>query len=309
MSKYQAPGKISRDVVKAYFSERGYTVESLGQLWRHLTGRLTRGDQSYFVKIAMSEPIGGLTSQEASWYQQVGRRLEKADQSFTVPTLYETGKLTFPDGSKRFFYVSEFIESSPLATKYPPKLRDLASWIERIADATMFIQCLKGIELHKPNDKPPAEKVAGYLRIYKQWMAESDYDLSDVMTLASELPRTYWPGSNHGDFVPWHMLERGSSFVLIDAEHASLTKPRYYDVAYFYHRVYTAAESPELAKAYLRAFTERLSEGEQEKFNAAFRAVLAGRVIGGYWDLKQERRFETPYHASLRRDLLQGTLL
>lgn len=305
---YRDPGSFDQDVFRNHLQEKGYQVESLEQLWRHVTGRAVRDGRQYFFKAATSESIGKLTAVEPAWYRQVSDRLTP-DVPFIVPEVAQEGTVEMPDGTGRYFYVCDFIEGAQLATKYPPNVRNLGDWIERIAKSVVFLQGLHGITVKgKPADPAPG-RADGYQKKFREWAEESGLDLSDLLAIAAELRQTYEPAHNHGDFVPWHMLEADKRFVLIDAEHASVTKPKYYDIAYFYHRVYTAAKSPALAKAFLRAANNELPKREQAAFMKKFRPVLAGRTIGGFWDLKQGDRTDISFHDALRRDVLRDDIL
>lgn len=308
MSKYRNPGVVDRSVVTDYVTKAGYQVESLEQLWRHVTGRLERKGRPYFLKVATSESIGELTSVEPDWYRQVSTRLTP-DIPLEVPVVAEEGTLKMPDGTSRYFYISSFAAGPQLATKYPPKVRNLGSWIDRIAQSVVFLQGLEGIQVKGKSLTPAKEKIEGYEKKFHEWAEESGVDFSDLLKIARELRQTYEPAFNHGDFVPWHMLEADERFVLIDAEHASISKPKYYDVAYFYHRVYTAAMSPDLAKAFLRAVSDQLPKPERNAFMRKLRPVLAGRVIGGYGDSKQGDRTDVSFHDALRQDVVRNDLL
>lgn len=308
MNKYREPGKVSRAAVTKQLIKMGYTVESLEQLWRHLTGRVERDGQPYFLKVATSEAIGKLTAIEPDWYQQMNERLVDTKQPFRTPAVHESGMLTMPDKSTRFFYISDFIDGQQLATKYPPDTRNLADWLDRIAEVTIFMLNCKGFTSSKP-EVNRSERIKAYRERYRKWAEEAGENLDDLIEVADSLPDTYESRMNHGDFVPWHMLQDGERFVLIDAEHAGVKKPKYYDTAYFYHRVYTAAESPELAKKYLAALSERLSAGERKNLIDELRPILAGRAIGGYWDFAQGDKSERSYHDALRKDIVENSLV
>lgn len=112
-------------------------------------------------------------------------------------------------------------------------------------------------------------------------------------------------GVSHGDFVPWNMIREGDRIVLIDGEHGSAKTPRYYDVAYLYHRLYTLVGRPDLADRYLRAVVSGFDSDELARFHDFFPHVLASRTIGGYFDAKNDgTSFE--YHDRLRDEVLAG---
>lgn len=115
-------------------------------------------------------------------------------------------------------------------------------------------------------------------------------------------------GVNHGDFVPWHMIRQADGrFALIDGEHGSAQTPRYYDIAYFYHRVYTKLENPNLAEAYLSEIVRRLPEKESGMFREFFPLLLASRIIGGFFDAKHDRT-DFQYHDRLLEKFLRENI-
>ena len=92
------------------------------------------------------------------------------------------------------------------------------------------------------------------------------------------------PRLQHGDFVPWHIYRTGeNAYVLVDSEHASLLKPRFYDLAYLYSRLWTRLHAPEAARAVVRSFLTE-SSVERSGFLAAFLPILTQRSIGMHAD-------------------------
>ncbi|MFO0417607.1 MAG: phosphotransferase, partial [Pseudomonadota bacterium] len=109
-------------------------------------------------------------------------------------------------------------------------------------------------------------------------------ELEELRTLVDPLRDSYEPHISHGDFVPWHVIIDDERRILIDGEHGWSGRPRYYDLAYFYHRLATSAASPELARLFLAEFRDELPDLERAQFNDRFVPILAARSIAGFCD-------------------------
>lgn len=137
-------------------------------------------------------------------------------------------------------------------------------------------------------------------------------ELAPVVQIAEEIRHNYLAAINHGDVTPWHMLKVSKrKFCLVDGEMASSVLPCYYDLAFFYQRVFTVARQPEFARAVVSAVREGLSKQQRREFDQRFRFVMAERIMGSYWDhicaaKKSEKTLK--YHRLLRQALLNNNL-
>ena len=104
--------------------------------------------------------------------------------------------------------------------------------------------------------------------------------------------RFVYPALQHGDFVPWHMFQIDDKTIgVVDGEHASLIKPRFYDLAYLYTRLYTKASSPDAAKKVLRLFL-KTSGTKRGHFFRAFLPVATLRSFGVLFDSINDNRYQ-----------------
>lgn len=97
------------------------------------------------------------------------------------------------------------------------------------------------------------------------------------------------PRFQHGDFVPWHLFsveQEGQEplWISFDGEHAGTLKPRLYDLAYSYSRLFTRARDSVTASRLLGEFIARSNNGSVDEFYEAFLPVLMTRSIGMFLD-------------------------
>jgi aminoglycoside phosphotransferase (APT) family kinase protein len=114
------------------------------------------------------------------------------------------------------------------------------------------------------------------------------------------------PAFQHGDFVPWHLFAiNGQQLVLFDGEHASLVKPRFYDLAYLYSRLYTRSQAPASARKILSGYIEQAGHNP-DHFAHAFLPVITLRALGMHADAYADRQHFD--YAPAARDLLDRCL-
>jgi hypothetical protein len=306
---YRKAEALEKKDVADFFSKKGYRVLEIQQLWRHVHGKLEKDNKIYFFKMSSTETIGERTQNETLWNKQIGALIKESQiDCFDVPEIYDTG-----DYHGKFYYLSSFHDGPMLATKTPLNTEKLVEWLDKIVATNIFFLSLRGDELQLNRDRKPVKMDdywSAYLQKLQSWYHEVEDQLSpELLKAVNEFKSTFEPGVNHGDFVPWHMIKDGEKFILIDGEHASTQAPRYYDACYFYHRLYTSAQNPELAKTYLRKLRQALPEAERTRFDIMIRPILAARIIGGFWDAKTDGQTDVSYHQKLKDDFLQGKLL
>ena len=306
---YRKSEALGKNEIENYFSKKGYDVLDLQQIWRHVHGKLKKDNKIFFLKMASTLDIGEKTQNETLWNNQIGNLIEKAGVDyFDVPHIHEVGKY---DG--KFYYLSSHHDGAMLASKNPPNTGNLEQWTDKIIKSNLFFLSLQKQDLSFKRDQDSIssqDKWDEFFQRVQSWYHEvEEHQLREIFKEVKNLKTTFEPSVNHGDFVPWHMIEEGEKFILIDGEHVSTQSPKYYDVCYFYHRLYTSAQNPGLAKLYLSKFRDQLSEGEKNKFDLAIKPILATRIIGGFWDAKTDKQKDISYHNKLREDFLKNNLL
>lgn len=297
-------------------SQAGFEVIEHTKPWRFVRGTAKKNGATYFFKISPDDPeLAQRLQKQASFDQIIGQEIDKASVKppFRVPQVVQT---RFTDTSN--WMISEHFAGDLLATWTPAREpKSLENWLDKITDALVFLDSLISNNIQLVNDPPSTktfnERMVTFMQKWseeplkqKLITVEELVNLTQIMADAPILPEQL----QHGDFVPWHMIDLGNSFGLIDSEAASTHKARFYDVAYFYHRIFTKLWQPKLARKFLKTFLDKTPSGEAD-FQKYFLPLLAPRAIGGLFD------YANPAHESdnlgktgrsLHKEFLQLTL-
>lgn len=305
---YRQAEELDKNKITEFFSEKGFKVKQIEQIYRHVHGKLIKDVRVFFFKLASTRDISERNYNEMIWNQDINRILDKEPcDKFCIPKVISCGY--FDDD--KFYYLSEFFNGPFLATKKPPDKLNLKDWIDKIVEVSLYFLNVKD-KLQLPRDEVELKGNLDFSQFfynqdYKLWRDVKEFNLKPILLEEKYLKFTYEPCINHGDFVPWHMIKCKGKFVLIDGEQGSCKLPKYFDIAYFYHRVYTGAEAPELAKSYISKLRQNLSCDEKDKFDRAFRPLIANRIIGGFWHAKNEKQ-NMFYHLNLRKEFINKEL-
>jgi hypothetical protein len=256
-------------------------------------GKILREDSVYFLKLASTKGIGLRLQNEVSW----NKFFEISATFFYSPKVIETGFiLGLP------FFVCEFLEGRALLekTERAEKLTDstlsvianIALEIQRNTDFESLLDVQSSWEIEKFNIQN-AQKIASWYdnRVKKL------FDLSMILEQAMQIQNCTEFGLNHKDFVPWHLLKTEKGYVLLDAEHSTRLYHKWYDIAYFYQRIFIL--NPERADAFLSIFKSKISPQEFVSFEKLFPILLAGRAIGGIWDALNDEQNDWTNHKLL----------
>jgi hypothetical protein len=303
---YRSAEKLDLAAAGRYFTSLGYSVVSVEQWWRHAHGALERDGKRFFFKVASTTAVGTRTKNEVAFYEQIRPLGNRLEAPFRLPVVVASG-----EWQDLFYFIAEFIPGDPLAMRYPPDTSHLEAWLPKIAEASAVLNSIsaQGVALPRDADRQIDNLRRHYLTRASQWSEEIDEPLLDnIMLIVQDLPESMATALGHGDFVPWHMLAEDNKFVLVDAEHASKFTPLGYDVAYCCHRLATSVNSFDLALELVQLYREALSDDLQEKFDDQFRPLMAVRIIGGFWDAKNDQTSFEP-HERLARMVLDNTLI
>lgn len=304
---YRKAEEIDLEYIKEHIKDLGYNTVKIDQQWRHVHAHLKKNDRDYFFKMSSTADIGERTRNEVTFYDSIKPIIAQKKIDFLdVPQIYKTGII-----DSRFYYISEYYKPVFLATKDPIDTSNLESWLDRIVKINKFLSSIDSIHL---------ERDKGKITILNRWQDFKDkkinwyeqvkeHGLDDIMNLIWKIKDDFQTGLVHGDFVPWHMIKSNGKIILIDPEHSSLLAPKYYDVAYFYHRVYVSTQNPILAKKYLKKYKQSLGDSELKEFDQLFKPVLADRILGGYWDQKTDDTNNYIYCDKIKKDLLNNNLI
>ncbi|MFH1429059.1 MAG: hypothetical protein ABIH39_04870 [Candidatus Margulisiibacteriota bacterium] len=282
---YRTPARLDKKAVADYFAKIGYMPLEVNQAYRNGHGRLLKNGRVFFFKMASTPDIGERTYNEMVWNINIENAIKNSGiRLFSVPLVCDCGYF-----ENKFYFITRYYDGRFLAYKKPPRRENLINWVEKIVECNIFFLNLKLIRFPRDENEFASTKSFSkefYEQDLKLIKDLREFGLEEILEEEKLIDKIYNPGITHGDFVPWHMIDRGHSFVLIDGEHGSSVLPRYYDIVYFYHRVYTGAEAPEIAKIYLNKIMGTLSPSEKDIFKKSIRPLLASRIITGFWRAK-----------------------
>jgi len=316
LSSHRKAQPLDLAAVARFLQDRGYQVVALKQLWRHVTGLIEQADKKFFFKMASTPRISIRTRNEYTWNAMLNSSASLLPPSLRIPQNYASG--FYHDDL--FWFISDYFEGDLLAEKHPPRPKTLVNWLDKIVTALLGLAELDARGIWTLSDQERLRHTSGSIHIHDWLSQRAGYyltqlevrprDLEAMLRLVETGPVALAPSLQHGDFVPWHMIEFNDGvFGLVDAEHAGHFFPEYYDVAYYYHRVYTTLRQPILAKLFLQKFRESLPDEQGASFLEKLRPVLAQRTMGGLWDATVDRETELYFHQALIRDLLNSTLV
>jgi aminoglycoside phosphotransferase (APT) family kinase protein len=110
----------------------------------------------------------------------------------------------------------------------------------------------------------------------------SDEEYAAANALISDYEAELTPRYAHGDMSPYKhvFIMKEDNLGLIDFEHYSAYKPRFYDICYAYSRLFTLAEDTNAAKTLLQGFIRKATKFSEHQLLA----VMTQRAIGMHFD-------------------------
>lgn len=313
MRKWHSPYRASpgtRRELERHFHSVGFefldAFDAREGLRHNLFGKLRRGGILYFFKISQTAESGDRIGNELAWNQVIGALLKRTDFKWcSVPVNVYSGKL----GDKRY-YIAPYYSGDGVASQSPPESGELGRWIDRMVVTSLFFLSLKGLQFPRDERHPnlTSEFITATQKRFEQ--VGRRYSLEPLMKeINGFYGRDIPTAVNHGDFVPWHMINQADRFVLVDGEYASSTMPVYYDVVFCFQRIYINAEAPEFAKQFLKRFFVQLVKKEQHQFEWLTRFILASRVITAFWHAERSGQTDLRYEHRLKREFLRNELM
>lgn len=186
------------------------------------------------------------------------------------------------------YVVREFIEGAELLS--PETTREEARpRLARLAEVLAGIDHVRPDQNYAPGrDSAPFTDIRRRFEVWSKAPLESGMlaanDFAAANLLIEECQAYLQPRYAHGDMSPFkhaYLLSRGV-LGFIDFEHFSPQKPRYYDVAYAYSRMFTRSSDPRIAGDFLQHFLE-ISESAPRKTEQLL-AIMTQRAIGMHFD-------------------------
>ncbi|KKS70906.1 hypothetical protein A3A14_01435 [Candidatus Daviesbacteria bacterium RIFCSPLOWO2_01_FULL_43_38] len=295
-------------------TRHGYKVIETSKPHRFVRGTAKKDGQIYFFKVSPPEPelIERLQKQN-SFEQFMYSHIQSSP-----PLPFQTPKPIQSNFTKSSnWIITEFFPGELLASWTPKREpRELIKWLNKISDSLLFFDSLDTTNIHLLNDHPHQDTANERMtKFMSKWSEKplkqnllTEKELARVIKIMEDSPPLP-TRLQHGDFVPWHMIDLGEKFGIIDNEGASINKPRFYDAAYFYHRVFTKLCEPQIARLFLQIFIQKSGFSKKE-IATSFLPMLGPRAVGGLFDYtNSEHLNDTKKSAlSLHRQFLQLVL-
>lgn len=290
--------------VQSILSPFGYKVESVDKPWRHTVAIVSKNGKKYHFKLAQDKEVSTKTRNEVFWNRQIKEIKLSVNLSFDVPEIVLDGEV-----DDNYWFLATFVDGQPLAsvnnsdTKLlEGNLTRITKICEEIIKLPLSPDLLKLTEKYKVNLK---EKM---LQKMDEWARKTRADVSPLISYFEKNCKQIEYAPLHGDFVPWHIFETpDKKLFLIDAEASNFCGVKFYDVAYFYHRIYTKFKRPDIANEFLQIFSNQFSMTQEEK--KAFMCVLSQRLIGGYMDSESDNITSIKLQDELKEKLLDNSLI
>ena len=262
---------------------------------RHIILILEKNDKKYFYKELNNEDSSRFEEQIAFQY-----RVEESKSKIILPKLFD-----YDLKSERKWGLWEYLPGKHLADWQSRNVENLEKWLEPIVDVLIELEKIKPFkEEYDITDRL-------ILRV-NQWTEEpikegllTLQDRNKVINLIEKNRQNIVVGFSHTDFTPWHMHEiKFPKFALVDYENCK-NKPKFYDLAYFYQRVYTKLDAPELAENFLKIYKSKAKMPGD--FENRFLPILGQRIIGGFYDcLVLKDRTDIEVHNKLLGNLFRS---
>lgn len=262
-----------------------YTYEAtLSDTRRNAVHKVSRDGRQFVAKFNVAkEPIA---LENDVWWMLTMRRLVDGDSPLIAPSVYEYGS---------GWFIAEYIDA-PLVASATASKDELSARLDLLVDLLGWLDgVLQPRKLMPLYDDSDSARYHDLLRKVDEWMEQpleqkliTPEQISGAKRIIDEHKSHITPSLQHGDFMPDHMFQLADGRVsLFDGEHAGLMKPRYYDLAYLYTRLFTRFHAPELADRLLQTFVDRHTDDPDVFFKAYLPAVTL-RAFGMFPDALAE---------------------
>ncbi len=268
---------LSIEEIRAFFTQN-FTVKSLEQGARYVTGVLNANNQDLMLKVSTTPGTSITLQNEFKWNQEYN--ISSTNNNYKVPKNIHSG-----DFQGHFYLITEKVEGELLGSVTGFTLhQDFNLLIGQVVDFAEYIMSLTIMSVGKPDSVTGNTPQELFLNKTTSWFEAIEENIRNQNNIDSlleivkggftqlvEKPR-------HGDFTPWHILKTTDGLAVIDGEHGMSHGVENYDLAYLIQRIHSVSSNPNVA---LAVYQDVAGRGVDK---AKLKTVLAARAIGGYLD-------------------------
>ncbi len=276
---YRLGENLDLGKIRDYFQE-SYRVKKLWQGARHVLGLLTKDNQTYFLKLSISEGISVVTRNEYYWNNYFNNY--SLDTRYSVPKNYDNGLYE----NKYFYLITDYFSGKLLCETRSVynKITDLVGYLPHVIELSEFIQQLPQVDFTADKYEEVNYQVR-FLSKTRSWFGDipisisKEFNVKILLEIIEKGVSELSSRPRHGDFTPWHIVKLADKRLgLIDGEHALPDGVEGYDICYFIQRVFSVLKNPNIAGDIYWRLKEKGYQTNKLKI------VLAARAVGGFLD-------------------------
>ena len=282
-----------------YLENKGYEILKTKKGLFGIQGVTQKNGKKYEFKVSSFSCYNTLFKNEVHWNQQLLNYIKESRiDHFLVPKIYETG--TYEDN---FFCISSHHPGRILATKNLEKNNYIEKWINKIAQANLFLINTNPTKIRLPENTWRQQNISDFSFIAKE------YELQKLLQIINKPIQIARNGVTHGQYLPWHMIEDGSRFVLTNGLFANTQAPLYLDVCSFFISLYVELKNPTAAKIYLSRIKSMLDQKDKSKFEVSIKPTLATSILNCFLNAHLYKCDDMSLHTKLKDDFLNDLIL
>lgn len=296
--------------IRAFLEKKAFRVKRQlpNKRFIVLKGNLANNNtQPLMLKIERGNPRHSINQRNLVLWTKAVQDTFPPDAQFGVAPILEDG---FID-EKWHWFLMPFIAGEPFATVDEElthiSVKDPAELLTRIVALMHHIEKTTASNVasfdaragfpHKLNKVQMLDTAIGWSRSDTPYLAE-------LLQIINANYQHIGTTNSHGDFTETNLIITPDRRpILIDAEISNTQNYKYFDAAEFYNRLFTRADNPALAEAFLRAYTESLPKSTRKSFANNFLCLSALRCIGDFMEIgaftdspRKQRRIQATRH-------------
>ncbi len=277
-------GEVDLGLVEEYLIANGYKAEELRQPYRHVVGKVSRDDKSYFFKMASRAELSVYIENEYKWASLVHREKLAEKWALAIPKVYILDKM-----GDMSWLMMEYIDGVD-AGEDPDLLESTIRPVAEVITDIILMKAIEGLPLdnNQPNKNLKArveERIDAYLEII-----DNDFVDEKIVRFLYRNIDLIENAPIRGDLgIDNIRKDTSGKLWLLDSEFASFDSIKFYDAAYYYFRLGVNGNRVDLADKFLGEFRAvcRMTSADEKLlcWNFFYRLLGAYREVMDVPDL------------------------